>query len=224
MVTPPGENGIAAEERAASLHTLEREVHNCTRCSLGHGRTQSVPGEGPLNALVMFVGEGPGFEEDRQGRPFVGRSGRLLIESLKKAGIERTEVYITNVVKCRPPDNRDPLPVEVAACAAFLDRQITLVNPRIIVTLGRISMQRWFPNSAITKIHGQVRNIGRGRVAMPMFHPAAALRNPQWLADFERDMMTLPPLMERVRRANRAAARGEALAAGAPHPGDADFE
>ena len=224
MVTPPGEDGMADGECAELMHVLEREVRACTLCSLANGRTQAVPGEGALNALVMFVGEGPGFEEDRQGRPFVGRSGRLLTESLKKIGVERTDVYITNVVKCRPPNNRDPLPDEVAACAPYLDRQIALVNPRIIVTLGRISMNRWFPNGAITKIHGQVRNIGRGRVAMPMFHPAAALRNPQWLADFERDMATLPPLMERARRANAAAAHGEALPAGAPHLGDPDFK
>jgi DNA polymerase len=172
----------------------------------------------------MFVGEGPGFEEDREGRPFVGRSGRFLTESLKKARIERSEVYITNIVKCRPPDNRDPLPDEIAACADYLDEQVVLVNPRIIVTLGRISMRRWFPDGSITKIHGQIGNIGRGRVVMPMFHPAAALRNPKWQADFERDMAMLPQLIDRARRANEAAARGEALPAGAPHPGDPDYQ
>lgn len=205
------------------MRTCEAEIHACRLCALAAGRTHSVPGEGNLNALVMLVGEGPGADEDRQGRPFVGRSGRFLTEALRKVGIERSEVYITNVVKCRPPDNRDPLPDELAACAAYLDRQIALVNPRIIVTLGRISMRRWFADATITRVHGKLRNIGRGRVALPMFHPAAALRNPQWQAEFEQDLLILPKLMERARRANEAAARGEGLPPGAPHPGDPDY-
>jgi DNA polymerase len=171
----------------------------------------------------MFVGEGPGAEEDAQGRPFVGRSGQFLTRSLEKAGIRRAEVYITNVVKCRPPKNRDPEPNEIEACSGYLDRQLALINPRILVTLGRHSMQRWFPGASITKIHGQVKNIGRGRIALAMFHPAAALRNPQWQADFEKDLERLPGLIERAKRANEAAARGEALPAGVPHPGDDDY-
>jgi uracil-DNA glycosylase family 4 len=153
----------------------------------------------------MFVGEGPGFEEDRQGRPFVGASGRFLTEMLQRAGIDRRAVYITNVVKCRPPNNRDPQPAELEACAEYLARQVALVNPRIIVTLGRYSMRRWFPEGSITRLHGQLRNIGRGRVAMAMFHPAAALRNPQWQVEFERDMGKLPALIERAQKANAAA-------------------
>ena len=109
-------------------------------------------------------------------------------------GIARSDVYITNVVKCRPPKNRDPLPAELEACADYLEQQVAIINPRIIVTLGRFSMKRWFPEGSITRVHGQVRNIGRGRIAVAMFHPAAALRNPQWQTEFEQDMAKLPPL------------------------------
>lgn len=207
----------------AALRELEVEVRGCERCPLAATRTHAVPGEGNRQAVVMFVGEGPGYEEDRQGRPFVGRSGQYLTETLTKAGIQRKDVFITNVVKCRPPNNRDPLPEELAACDDYLARQIELINPRIIVTLGRFSMRRWFKEGAITKIHGKITNIGRGRVAMAMFHPAAALRNPQWRMEFERDMQLLPALIARAERANAAAAQGQALPAGVPHPGDPDY-
>jgi DNA polymerase len=209
-----------AEVRLEQMRALESAVHGCDRCALASGRNCAVPGEGNIDALVMFVGEGPGFEEDRQGRPFVGASGRFLTEMLLRASIDRKDVYITNVVKCRPPNNRDPLPAELDACADYLTRQVVLVNPRIIVTLGRFSMHRWFPDGSITRLHGHLRNIGRGRVAMAMFHPAAALRNPQWRTAFEHDLAILPGLIERAQRANAAALRGEALPAGAPHPGD----
>ncbi len=212
-----------AEVRLEQMRALEATVHGCERCALASGRTCAVPGEGNIDAVVMFVGEGPGFEEDRQGRPFVGASGRFLTEMLHRVGIDRKDVYITNVVKCRPPSNRDPQPAELEACADYLTRQVELVNPRIIVTLGRFSMHRWFPDGSITKLHGQLRNIGRGRVAMALFHPAAALRNTQWRADFEHDLGKLPNLIARAHKANEAALRGEGLPAGAPHPGDADY-
>jgi uracil-DNA glycosylase len=207
----------------SGLAQIAAEVHNCRACPLAEGRAHAVPGEGNARAVVLFVGEGPGQEEDRQGRPFVGRSGRFLDEMLAQVGIQRADVFITNVVKCRPPQNRDPRPDELAACDSFLTRQVDLLNPRIIVTLGRFSMRRWFGDASITKIHGQIRNIGRGRVALAMFHPAAALRNPAWHTEFARDMAKLPALIERAQRANEAAARGEALPAGVPHPGDPDF-
>lgn len=205
------------------MQEVEAAVLACQRCPLAEGRTHAVPGEGNLNTVVMFVGEGPGFDEDRLGRPFVGRSGQYLTETMERFGIARGDVYITNVVKCRPPKNRDPLPAELEACADYLERQVAIINPRIIVTLGRFSMKRWFPDGSITRVHGQVRNIGRGRIAVAMFHPAAALRNPQWQTEFEKDMAKLPPLIERARRANQAAARGETLPAGVPHPGDPDY-
>lgn len=171
----------------------------------------------------MFVGEGPGYAEDQQGRPFVGKSGQYLTQVMREAGIRREDVYITNVVKCRPPENRDPLPQELEACGGYLDEQVRLINPRIIVTLGRFSMRRWFPNGNITRVHGQIRNIGHGRIALAMFHPAAALRNPQWQDAFALDMRKLPPLIERAVKANQLAAEGKALPAGVPHPGDPDF-
>lgn len=225
MSSPPA-HGRPADQaaRQAALVQLEKEVRRCHKCPLVAARIQAVPGEGNHQAVVMFVGEGPGFEEDKQGRPFVGRSGQYLTETLEKVGIRRSHVYITNVVKCRPPGNRDPVPQEVEACGDYLARQVELINPRIIVTLGRFSMRRWFGQASITKIHGQLRNIGRGRVALAMFHPAAALRNPQWRTDFERDMHILPALMARAISANEAAARGEALPAGIPHPGDPDYQ
>lgn len=222
VVLPP-DAAPGDEVRLQAMRRLEDEVLACRRCPLAQTRTCAVPGEGNLNAVVMLVGEGPGADEDRQGRPFVGRSGQFLTETLARLGIARSEVYITNVVKCRPPQNRDPLPAELDACGDYLIRQVGIVNPRIIVTLGRFSMRRWFPDGAITQIHGRGRNIGRGRIALAMFHPAAALRNPAWQTAFIEDMAKLPALIERAQRANAAAARGEALPAGAPHPGDEDY-
>lgn len=214
---------LSVEERATALKELEAAVRGCPLCKLARTRTHAVPGDGSYTSVVLFVGEGPGFDEDKQGLPFVGRSGRFLTENLTRVGIQRADVYITNIVKCRPPENRDPAPEEIAACADYLTRQIGLINPRIIVTLGRHSMNRWLEGASITKVHGQVKNIGRGRVLLPMFHPAAALRNEMWRVEFERDMEKLPALIARALHANEAAARGEALPAGAPHPGDPDF-
>lgn len=208
----------------SALEELAAEVRKCQRCPLADSRQNAVPGAGDANAVVMFVGEAPGFEEDKQGLPFVGRSGQFLTRVMNSAGIEREDVYITNVVKCRPPNNRDPQAKELEACSSYLDRQIELINPRIIVTLGRFSMRRWFSDGAITGIHGQIRNIGLGRVAVAMFHPAAALRNAEWEEAFAQDMQKLPALIERAHKANRLAEKGEALPAGVPHPGDSDYE
>jgi len=214
---------LNADDRAAALKALETAVRGCVLCKLARTRTNAVPGDGSSMAVVLFVGEGPGFDEDKQGLPFVGRSGKFLTESLQRVGIRRADVYITNVVKCRPPENRDPEPDEIDACKEYLDRQIALINPRIIVTLGRHSLSRWLSGASITKVHGQIRNIGHGRVLLPMFHPAAALRNETWRNDFTRDMEKLPGLVARALHANEAAARGEAPWAGQPHPGDADY-
>lgn len=181
------------------LQGLDAEIHACHRCTLSKGRIQAVPGSGPPNAVVMFVGEGPGAAEDKQGVPFVGRSGKFLDQMLAGIGLSRQDVYITNVVKCRPPANRDPLPVELDACADFLTRQIDLINPAIIITLGRFSMARWFPQAKISQIHGQVQEIEGGRVVMAMFHPAAALRNPAWRVAFEEDMARLPGLIRKAK-------------------------
>lgn len=207
-----------------TLEELEDEIRACTACGLCSGRKQAVPGEGDPESAIMFIGEGPGRDEDLQGRPFVGRSGQLLTSNLERAGISRDSVYITNVVKCRPPDNRDPLPGEIEACRGFLERQIELINPRIIVTLGRFSMRRWFPGERITRIQGKARNIGRGRCAIPLFHPAAVLRNANLGEAYRAEFDRLARLQERARLADEKAGRGEALPAGAPHPGDADYQ
>ena len=128
-----------------TIEQLEAAIRACTLCALHRGRTQAVPGEGPVNADLMFIGEGPGFHEDRQGRPFVGAAGQFLEELLASINLTRQQVYIANVVKCRPPGNRDPLPDELSACAPYLDRQIEVIRPKVIVTLGRFSMARFFP-------------------------------------------------------------------------------
>jgi DNA polymerase len=146
----------------------------------------------------MFIGEGPGFHEDRQGRPFVGASGNFLHELLGDIGLSRADVFITNVVKCRPPGNRDPEPAEIEACHGYLDRQIALINPRVIVTLGRYSMARWFPSARISRIHGQARQIG-GRVVVPFFHPAAALHQPSLRETVVEDFKKLQQTVEKAR-------------------------
>jgi uracil-DNA glycosylase family 4 len=174
-----------------TLEQLEEAVHACTLCPLSQGRTQAVPGEGPLNSDIMFIGEGPGFHEDRQGRPFVGAAGQFLEELLASIGLTREQVYITNVVKCRPPGNRDPMPTEISACAPYLERQIQLIKPKVIVTLGRFSMYRYFPGASISKIHGQPKRVGNVLV-VPMFHPAAALHQPKWRPLVEADFKKLP--------------------------------
>jgi DNA polymerase len=152
----------------------------------------------------MFIGEAPGYYEDQQGRPFVGASGRLLEKLLARIHLTREDVYITNVVKCRPPANRDPLPAEIEACIPWLHQQIELIDPLVIITLGRFSMAQFFPASArITRVHGQPLQ-QEDRVIVPMFHPAAALRNPNWMQDMEADFARIPALLEDV-RAQRAA-------------------
>lgn len=174
-----------------TLHQIARAVHDCTRCSLHQGRTRAVPGEGNPEADIMLIGEGPGFHEDKQARPFVGASGKFLESLLNDIGYKREDVFIANVVKCRPPHNRDPQPEELAACKDYLDRQIELVDPKVIVTLGRYSMYRYFPGESISKIHGQPKRVGN-RLIVPMFHPAAALHQPRWKPLIIEDFKKLP--------------------------------
>jgi uracil-DNA glycosylase family 4 len=179
------------------LADLYQDVQVCQKCILSQGRTNTVPGEGPESADIMFIGEGPGFHEDRQGRPFVGAAGNYLEELLEKIGFEREKVYITNVVKCRPPGNRDPQPEEIEACRPYLDRQIDLIRPRLIVTLGRFSMQRYFPGASISRIHGQPKRVGNV-IYYPMFHPAAALHQPRWRSLVEEDILKIPGLLAKL--------------------------
>jgi len=181
----------------ATLAQISREVSVCTRCMLHHSRKLAVPGEGPVDAEIMFIGEGPGFHENEQGRPFVGAAGSYLEELLAKINLKRTDVFITNVVKCRPPNNRDPLPDELAACSDYLERQIQGINPKVIVTLGRYSMARFLPNAKISEVHGQAYKI-KGRLVVPMFHPAAALHQPSLKISVERDFARLPELIAKA--------------------------
>ena len=187
------------------LVDLAKEVAVCNRCPLAQGRTRAVPGEGPENAAIMFIGEGPGFHEDQQGRPFVGAAGQFLDELLQAIGLKSDEVYITNVVKCRPPGNRDPQPDEMAACQSYLDRQIALIKPRVIVTLGRYSMARAFSNEKISAIHGKPRRVG-DIVYVPMFHPAAALHQPSLQRTVEEDFAKLPRILADLSQVEEAAA------------------
>jgi uracil-DNA glycosylase len=194
-------SSMSLEEQKDALEAIAAEIVVCTKCPLHKGRTNAVPGAGPSNAEIMFIGEGPGQQEDKQGLPFVGPSGRLLEELLKTIGMDRNQVFITNVVKCRPPENRDPLPNEIETCTSnYLFRQIELINPKLIATLGRYSMGLFFPKAKITQIHGQPKR-ENGRVYLPLFHPAAVLRNmetlkPQAVADFKK----IPALLAEIRK------------------------
>jgi DNA polymerase len=181
---------LKTEDVLAELKRLNREVESCTRCELHLNTTHGVPGEGPGDADIMLVGEGPGYNEDKQGRPFVGAAGRFLEELLGIAGLKRTDVYITNIVKHRPPNNRDPLPNELAACRPYLERQIQVINPRLIVTLGRHSLGTFFPGTMISKVHGVVREKD-GRYFFPMYHPAAALHQDRLRQTLVDDMARL---------------------------------
>jgi len=187
-----------------SLGELHKRILVCTDCGLSKGRTRAVPGEGPERAAIMFVGEGPGWHEDQQGRPFVGPAGQFLSELLDSVGIKRSDVFITNVVKCRPPGNREPLPGEVEACRKYLDLQVDLIHPRMIVTLGRYSMARYFPNESISKIHGKARR-ENNTLYVAMYHPAAALHQGSLRKVIEADMAKLPQLLADLDRAKESA-------------------
>jgi len=167
---------------------------------------KAVPGEGPIDATIVFIGEGPGYHEDRQGRPFVGPSGKFLDELLALAGLQRQTVFIGNVIKCRPPQNRDPLPEEIDICTrTYLLRQIDIINPRVIVTLGRFSMSLYLPGERISRIHGQPRMIN-GRLIVPMLHPAAALHQPQNRPLIEADFRRLPEIIARSEHTGQSGA------------------
>jgi len=179
------------------LEALEAEVARCTKCPLHQGRNNAVPGAGPADADVMFVGEAPGFHEDQQGLPFVGAAGKFLDELLATIDLKREDVYITNVIKCRPPGNRDPRQNEINTCEPYLDRQIALIQPKMIVTLGRFSMARAFPDAKISRVHGQPRKID-GILYYPLYHPAAALHQPSLRPTIEADVQRIPELIERA--------------------------
>jgi len=192
------------EQRRAALEAIAAEVRTCTRCRLAQGRTKAVPGEGHPDTEVVFVGEGPGQTEDLQGRPFVGRAGELLVKWLASIGWRRQEVFITNIVKCRPPGNRDPEPDEIAACAPYLKRQLEVLDPSVVVTLGRFSMGHFRPGERITQIHGTqapapAETGTRDAVAFALFHPAAALRSTEVERQSYEDIAGLPRVLEAAR-------------------------
>lgn len=192
-------------EAEAVLKEIAGQVAVCKNCQLSYARKKAVPGEGPAHAEIMLIGEGPGFYENEQGRPFVGAAGKFLDELLEKAGVGRGDVFITNVVKCRPPGNRDPLPEELLACSSYLDRQIQAINPLIIVTLGRYSMAKFLPNVRISEVHGKPAWVN-GRLIVPMFHPAAALHQPSLKTSVERDFARLPEWIQQAKTNNQNAA------------------
>ena len=178
----------------ADLQALHQQIHTCQECALHRARTNAVPGEGAPNASLMFIGEGPGFNEDRQGRPFVGPAGQFLDELLLSIGLKREDVFITNMVKCRPPNNRDPFPGEISSCSRYLDAQIDAIKPAVIVPLGRHALARWFPRDSISKVRARPR-VFDGITIFPLYHPAAALHNGALRATIEADFAKLGALL-----------------------------
>ena len=178
----------------SALAELYQEIARCQRCGLAKARNRVVPGEGAENAELVFIGEAPGWHEDQQGRPFVGPAGQFLEELLDSIGLTREQVYICNVIKCRPPGNRDPLPLEIQACREWLDRQLSLLHPRMIITLGRYSMARYFLGESISKVHGKERKQGE-LIYYAMYHPAAALHQQSLRPIIQSDMLRIPGLL-----------------------------
>jgi DNA polymerase len=195
-----------SNDHADILNEVAAQVRACTLCPLHRGRTRAVPGAGNPNAEIMFIGEGPGFHEDQQGLPFVGRSGDYLVRLLKMIGMTRDQVFIANVIKCRPPDNRDPLPDEMQACKPYLDRQVEVIDPLVIATLGRFSMARHFPGGKISQIHGKPK-YEDGRAYYPLYHPAAVLRSPSLEPQMEADFKRLIDVLAKVREMRAAGAK-----------------
>ena len=198
-----------AEDALAVVH---EHILACTACPLHARRTQAVPGTGPATARIMAVGEGPGETEDRLGKPFVGAAGNVLTRLLGSIGLSRDDIYITNVVKCRPPGNRDPEPAEMEACAHFLDAQIEIIRPDVILVLGRHALTRLLPGSGgITQLHGRRVNRG-GRLYVPLYHPAAALYNGALMRTLEEDMLRVRGYLDDAEAERRRGAAGPSLA------------
>jgi uracil-DNA glycosylase len=211
MVEPENiHSGVLAE--------VAEEVASCKLCDLHFSRKRAVPGEGPANASILMVGEGPGFYENEQGRPFVGAAGKFLEELLASIGMKRTDVFITNVVKCRPPQNRDPLPGEIETCTKkYLARQILAIDPKVIVTLGRFSMGLFLPNARVSLVHGQSMWV-KGRLIVPMYHPAAALHQGALKPVLEKDFARLPELIAKAQEAGKKVVLEELPVEEAPKP------
>jgi uracil-DNA glycosylase family 4 len=194
----------------SELTEIYEEIALCQECEIARHRNKVVPGEGAEDADILFIGEAPGWHEDQQGRPFVGPAGKYLDELLALISLERKQVYIANVIKCRPTDNRDPLPVEIANCRKWLDRQIELIRPKIIVTLGRYSMARFFPGKSISKIHGTAQK--RDNILYyAMYHPAAALHQQSLRPTIEADMLKIPSLLAQLETISEAKSEPQQL-------------
>ncbi|MBD3270263.1 uracil-DNA glycosylase [Candidatus Peregrinibacteria bacterium] len=185
-----------------ALKSIEEQIEMCRLCGLCEGRTNTVPGTGSFDSEIMFIGEGPGKDEDLQGKPFVGAAGKFLTVLIESIGLSRNDVFITNVVKCRPPGNRDPEQIEVNTCWRYLEAQISLIKPKLIVTLGRHSMQRFLPGLRISEAHGKAKRIkgiwSEKQVIFPMYHPAAALYNPALRQVMLADMTKIPVLLKKI--------------------------
>ncbi|MEE8346595.1 MAG: uracil-DNA glycosylase [Dehalococcoidia bacterium] len=184
----------------SELEELHRRIATCPDCDLCRTRTHAVPGEGPPDAEILFVGEAPGFNEDQQARPFIGAAGRFLDELIASIGLRRDQVFIANVIKCRPPNNRDPLPGEIDACRKYLEQQIEIIRPKVIVSLGRYSLAWFSPRDTISKVHGQAK-VKDGAYFIPMYHPAAALHAGSMRKVIEEDFRKIPAVLERARQA-----------------------
>lgn len=186
------------EEKQKKLEEIAKKVATCQKCALYKTATQAVPGEGNPEAKIMFIGEAPGFFEDKQGKPFVGQAGKLLDDLLQLIKVRREDVWIGNMVKHRPLGNRDPLPDEIEACSIWIDKQIEIINPKIIVTLGRFSMAKFLPGEYISKVHGTSRMVywnSKELMVVPMYHPAAGLRNGNVLKALRTDFTKLGQLL-----------------------------
>ena len=182
----------------STLSELCEEILACRKCqALVENRTKVVPGEGAADADIMFIGEAPGWNEDQVGQPFVGQAGMFLTELIKSIGLSRRQVYIANVIKCRPPQNRDPLPTEIHDCRHWLDRQIEIIKPKMIVTLGRYSLAMFFPGKSIGKIHGSAIK-KEGVIYYAMYHPAAALHQGSLRQTIKADMLKIPALIAQM--------------------------
>jgi DNA polymerase len=214
---------VTPDERRDALEAIGAEVRGCTRCRLAEGRTLAVPGEGHPETEVVLVGEGPGYNEDQQGRPFVGAAGNLLTDLLASIGWRRDEVFITNVVKCRPPGNRDPEPDEIAACAPYLRRQLEVLDPALVVTLGRFSLGTFMPGARISGAHGTVRHVdpatgAADADALALYHPAAAFRQAGLRETLFEDTTRLPEALIASRERRAAASEGATEAVPLPAP------
>jgi DNA polymerase len=194
-----------SDEQRIGLEELNAQIAVCPDCELSTTRTHAVPGEGRPDADLVLVGEAPGYYEDQQARPFVGPAGHFLDQLLASIGLRREDVYICNVIKCRPPQNRDPLPGEINACHKWLQRQLEIISPKVVATLGRYSLAKYFPGESIGKVHGKERRVGDVMV-VPMYHPAAALHQAALRRVIEEDFKKLPAILEKAKREMEQAA------------------